>query len=546
MKLRRASPLLVLLAGAAAGAAVDQQQQQKEAVNNVAAAAITTSPTAGWEPTLRTQTATTDAAAIVGATTAGAAVGPAAAPAAASPASGKFAAGVVEILPVDAKKGAAGAEVGSSEEKRTSRSSGSGAAEADSKKPRDTQPVADSVKENLEKAGVAVAGTAAEAKQAAGAAAEKVADTGAVAAAAAKKVAAAAVAAANDEVPETPYDAAKKAAAAREGPPADSGDRSKWLVTEMPDTEGKTNLNPPKSKLRPGKSSTAAKAAAAAKSGDGAHDGDDHESLHELFHSFVLSFAMIIVSEIGDKTFLVAALMAMRHARLLVFSAALSALIAMTVLSAVLGHAFPTLLPKKLTTLAAAILFFVFGARGLHEGLAMPADAGIGDEMREVEAELEEKEHDLQLRQQSEAAALESGRGRRSPSPPSGGIARHAGFAPKINRPGGIGLGGGANRSRNSRSAHKKSPTSVLAGLGNLVSLVLSPAWVSTFVMTFLGEWGDRSQIATIAMAAGQDYWWVTLGAIGGHACCTGLAVIGGRALAGRVSLRIGKWLSFF
>jgi len=57
--------------------------------------------------------------------------------------------------------------------------------------------------------------------------------------------------------------------------------------------------------------------------------------------------------------------------------------------------------------------------------------------------------------------------------------------------------------------------------------------------MTFLGEWGDRSQIATIAMAAGQDYWWVTGGALCGHAICTAAAVIGGRAIAGRVSLRV-------
>ena len=77
-------------------------------------------------------------------------------------------------------------------------------------------------------------------------------------------------------------------------------------------------------------------------------------------------------------------------------------------------------------------------------------------------------------------------------------------------------------------------------GLMNLLSLVLSPAWVQTFVMTFLGEWGDRSQIATIAMAAGQDYWWITGGAVIGHAMCTALAVIGGRAIAGRVSMRIG------
>ena len=82
-------------------------------------------------------------------------------------------------------------------------------------------------------------------------------------------------------------------------------------------------------------------------------------------------------------------------------------------------------------------------------------------------------------------------------------------------------------------------------GLSNLFSLLLSPAWVQTFVMTFLGEWGDRSQIATIAMAAGQDYWWVTLGAMVGHACCTGVAVIGGKAIAGKVSLNEATVWSF-
>jgi hypothetical protein len=81
-----------------------------------------------------------------------------------------------------------------------------------------------------------------------------------------------------------------------------------------------------------------------------------------------------------------------------------------------------------------------------------------------------------------------------------------------------------------------------MSGLNNLFSLLLSPAWVQTFVMTFLGEWGDRSQIATIAMAAGSDYWWVTGGAVVGHGCCTAVAVIGGRAIAGKVSMRVGKF----
>lgn len=80
-----------------------------------------------------------------------------------------------------------------------------------------------------------------------------------------------------------------------------------------------------------------------------------------------------------------------------------------------------------------------------------------------------------------------------------------------------------------------------MGGLNNLFSLLLSPAWVQTFVMTFLGEWGDRSQIATVAMAAGSDYWWVTAGAVVGHGLCTAGAVIGGRAIAGRISMRNGK-----
>jgi hypothetical protein len=62
--------------------------------------------------------------------------------------------------------------------------------------------------------------------------------------------------------------------------------------------------------------------------------------------------------------------------------------------------------------------------------------------------------------------------------------------------------------------------------------------------MTFLGEWGDRSQIATVAMAAGSDYWWVTAGAVVGHGLCTAGAVIGGRAIAGKISMRNGKHIT--
>jgi putative Ca2+/H+ antiporter (TMEM165/GDT1 family) len=244
------------------------------------------------------------------------------------------------------------------------------------------------------------------------------------------------------------------------------------------------------------------------------------------FHSLVLSFTMIIFSEIGDKTFLVAALMAMRHPRLLVFSAAFSALIVMTVLSAVLGHAVPTLIPERFTHLAAAGLFLVFGVKLMREGLAMSPEDGVGEEMREVEQELEEKEHQARNKGRRKASispyALESGR-----------AARRSRSNSRLPAP-------ARSPSSSPDRAHSPGASSTLGGLNNLLSLLLSPAWVQTFVMTFLGEWGDRSQIATVAMAAGSDYWWVTAGAIFGHGLCTAGAVIGGRAIAGKVSMRVG------
>ncbi|KAJ9703264.1 hypothetical protein PVL29_004879 [Vitis rotundifolia] len=50
-----------------------------------------------------------------------------------------------------------------------------------------------------------------------------------------------------------------------------------------------------------------------------------------VFDAFFASLSMIIVSEIGDETFIIAALMAMRHPKSIVLSGALSALIVMTV-----------------------------------------------------------------------------------------------------------------------------------------------------------------------------------------------------------------------
>ncbi|KAK9479625.1 hypothetical protein V1514DRAFT_327733 [Lipomyces japonicus] len=223
--------------------------------------------------------------------------------------------------------------------------------------------------------------------------------------------------------------------------------------------------------------------------------GTSPEIVGDAYKSFAMSFMMIIFSEIGDKTFLIAAIMAMKHSRSVVFSGAFTSLAVMTVLSALLGHAVPALIPKKYTSFLAAFLFIVFGGKLLHEGINMDAATGVEDEIEEVESELAAKELS------AESDNLESGL---------------------------------ANK-KTSKLSRKQGK---FDGILNLVSLFASPVWVQTFVMTFLGEWGDRSQIATIAMAAGQDYWFVIIGAIIGHGLCTLAAVIGGKLLASKISLR--------
>jgi putative Ca2+/H+ antiporter (TMEM165/GDT1 family) len=58
------------------------------------------------------------------------------------------------------------------------------------------------------------------------------------------------------------------------------------------------------------------------------------------------------------------------------------------------------------------------------------------------------------------------------------------------------------------------------------------------FILTFFAEWGDRSQIATIALAADMNPFGVIVGGVLGHSMCTGLAVVGGKALGTQISER--------
>jgi len=196
--------------------------------------------------------------------------------------------------------------------------------------------------------------------------------------------------------------------------------------------------------------------------------------------AFGESFMVILATEIGDRTFFIAAIMAMRHSRFVIWAGAVGALVVMTVLSTLVGHVAPLLISRKYTQYAAAGLFLFFGVRMLRDGCAIE-HAGASEELEEVEAELTKKQED--------------------PSPDD----EEAGGSGK-------------------ESPSKEEPSNKIL--------------MQAFTLTFLAEWGDRSQIATIALAAAREPFGVTIGASLGHALCTGIAVVGGKLLASRISER--------
>lgn len=105
---------------------------------------------------------------------------------------------------------------------------------------------------------------------------------------------------------------------------------------------------------------------------------------------FLSSLVSILCSELGDKTFIIAALLSMKHNHLVVFTGSMCALTLMTIMSALAGYVLPALLSPIYTHFAAVILFFIFGIRLIIEGTFMDKNAGL-EEVQQVEAELMKK-----------------------------------------------------------------------------------------------------------------------------------------------------------
>jgi Ca2+/H+ antiporter, TMEM165/GDT1 family len=201
--------------------------------------------------------------------------------------------------------------------------------------------------------------------------------------------------------------------------------------------------------------------------------------LQIMLEAFTAGLLLITASELGDKTFFMAVVLATRYPRKPVLIGVVGALATMTVLSVGIGHFLMLLpqflgqhLPSSLSFLAkitiqqvAALLFFLFGLKLLYESRQMSA---LTDE--EVRAEA--------------AEAVEVG-----------------------------------DRKFKQRNTFWK-------------------VVIESLVLTFVAEWGDRTQLATITLAAAKNPIGVTIGGILGHTICSLIAVWGGKMIAGRISER--------
>lgn len=190
---------------------------------------------------------------------------------------------------------------------------------------------------------------------------------------------------------------------------------------------------------------------------------------------FTSGVAMILATEIGDKTFFIAAVLSMRQKRSAVFLGAVLSLYVMTVLSSMMGLVLPKFVPVKYTHILGGVLFLYFGFKLLFDAKGMDSTQ-VSEELEEVEEEL---------------------------------------LHPKKDE-------------RDEESRQAVTSNSIRKGFSEVA--------IQSFTLTFLAEWGDRSQIATIALSAAKNPYGVTLGGCIGHTVCTGMAVLGGRMLAARIS----------
>lgn len=322
-----------------------------------------------------------------------------------------------------------------------------------------------------------------------------------------------------------------------------------------------------------------------------------------FIHAFVASLSVILVSELGDKTFFIAAIMAMRHPRLTVFTGAIGALAFMTILSAVFGMA-ATVIPRVYTYYISAVLFALFGLKMLWEGYHMTSNEGQ-DELEEVQMDIRKREDELlktlgqgdggsgvnkktddnvndnesisdpnviintrvdnlnDSQLQSTSSQSVTNHQTASTSSTSDNHTSSQNHDDSNGSPNDVIISTlkprhGSNTDMDLKQLNKNglkrvekevAPTLLAEDPesgGNVVRkqkrnvawYLASRVLMQSFTMTFLAEWGDRSQLTTVILSARENVYGVIVGGILGHSLCTGLAVLGGRMIAQKISVR--------
>lgn len=256
---------------------------------------------------------------------------------------------------------------------------------------------------------------------------------------------------------------------------------------------------------------------------------------------FVSSFTMILLAEIADKTFFIAAILAMRYNKIIVFVGAYGALVIMTLLSCALGFVV-NLIPSYITHYLAASLFAIFAIQMLYEAYKNHGQSAQG-EMEEVAAELREDDEELRVRFRKNSKT-EGAHGEADIVveilPTDAERARSRGSSSDLTRERGP-----------SSAEERRSLTSVAEEVASdceedlscskkcekLFAIFMNAVFIKAFVLTFIAEWGDRSQLSTVTLATTTNMYAVFLGGCLGHFCCTLAAIIFGSTIAKRVSM---------
>ncbi len=180
-----------------------------------------------------------------------------------------------------------------------------------------------------------------------------------------------------------------------------------------------------------------------------------------MLSAFTAGLLLITISELGDKTFFIAMLMAMRYRRRFVFVGVVAALAAMTLLSVLLGRSL-SFIPQVYIHHVAIALFIGCGLKLIWDAYQM------GDRVCcEAAEDAEDSLKEVCIQATTRSIILQS------------------------------------------------------------------------FTLTFIAEWGDRTQFSTIVLASAHNPVGVAAGAILGHAICAVIAILGGSLIAGHMSERL-------